>query len=170
VHCVRTRLFIFYEKRSQPRKTPTQNVGFGGYLGDRRYKRGSPSYYNIPAGLKSVERVQICVKNLAANSSVGGVPECAAPPFQRVTAVVKLARTEIFSASILRVRKAALLNLTSARPFLFTLFVHAAKALLRPSSLKLGGRWHKWQRRSPNIFRSQLKSTISEHGFFVRAS
>jgi hypothetical protein len=35
------------------------------------------------------------------------------------------------SASILRIK--------SARSFLSTLFVHAAKALLRPSSLKLGG-------------------------------
>ena len=39
----------------------------------------------------------------------------------------------------MRVRNAALLNFEIARSFLFTLFVHEAKALLRPSSLKLGG-------------------------------
>jgi hypothetical protein len=54
--------------------------------------------------------------------------------------VEKLASTEnIFSASILRVRKAALSNFKSARSFLSTLFLHAVEALLRPSSLKLGG-------------------------------
>jgi len=34
--------------------------------------------------------------------------------------------------------KAALLNFMSARSFLSTLFVHASKALIRPSSLNLG--------------------------------
>ena len=59
-------------------------------------ERGSPSYYNIPAGKKNVgvERVQICVRKLAANSSVGGVSECAALPLQLVSTVVKLASTE----------------------------------------------------------------------------
>jgi hypothetical protein len=34
------------------------------------YERGSPSYYNIPAGKKNVgvRRVYICVRKLAANS------------------------------------------------------------------------------------------------------
>ena len=51
------------------------------------YERSSPSYYNIPAGLKNVDvrRVQRCVS---------GVPECAALPLQRVTTGVKLASTE----------------------------------------------------------------------------
>ena len=31
------------------------------------------------------------------------------------------------------------------------------------------GHWHKRLRRSPNIFRSQLKSTISENGSYVKA-
>jgi hypothetical protein len=44
-----------------------------------------------------------------------------------------------FSARILRVQKVALLNFKSARSFLSTLYVHAARALLWPSSLKLGG-------------------------------
>jgi hypothetical protein len=56
-----------------------------------------------------------------------------------VTTVVKLISTEILSASILRVRKVALLNFKITRSFLFTLLVRAARALLRPSSLKLGG-------------------------------
>jgi hypothetical protein len=36
VHGVRTRLCFFNGKQSRPRKTPTPNVAFGGYLGDRR--------------------------------------------------------------------------------------------------------------------------------------
>jgi hypothetical protein len=105
------------------------------------YERGSPSYFKIPADKKNVDvgRVQICVRKLVANSSVGGVSESAALPLQRVTTIIKLASTKNIFASILRVRKAALLNFKSARSFLFTLFVHAAKALLRPSSLKLRG-------------------------------
>ena len=61
-----------------------------------KHERGSPSYYNIPAGKKNVDirRAKICVKKLAENSSVNVVSECAALPLQRVTTVVKLARTE----------------------------------------------------------------------------
>jgi hypothetical protein len=53
----------------------------------------------IPAGGKvvGIRRAQICVKKLAANSSVCGVSECAALPLKRVTTVVKLASTEFFS-------------------------------------------------------------------------
>jgi hypothetical protein len=40
---------------------------------------------------------------------------------------------------ILRVRTVAQLNFISARSLLATLFVRAARALLRPYSLKLGG-------------------------------
>jgi|AntAceMinimDraft_5_1070358.scaffolds.fasta_scaffold177524_1 hypothetical protein len=60
------------------------------------YERGSPSYYGIPAGKKNfdVRGVQICVRKLEENSSVGGVSECAALPLQRATTVVKLASTE----------------------------------------------------------------------------
>jgi hypothetical protein len=45
-----------------------------------------------------------------------------------------------------------ILNFKSVRSLLSTLFVRAARALLYENSLKLGGgRWHIWQKRSPNI-------------------
>ena len=71
--------------------------------------------------------------------------------------------------SILRKSSGNISNLKSARPLLPTFLVCAARALLYPSSLKFGGVWHKSQRRSPNIFRSEPISTILEHGFYVRA-
>ena len=48
-----------------------------------------------------------------------------------------------FSINILRKFSGNISNFKSARSLLSTLFVRAARALLCPSSLKLGGRWHK---------------------------
>ena len=72
--------------------------------------------------------------------------------------------------NILRVRVVKILNFKSARSFLSTLFVRAARALLRPRSLELGGVGI-YVSEDRRIFSdlSQIP-TILEHGLYFRAS
>jgi hypothetical protein len=72
--------------------------------------------------------------------------------------------------NILRVLKTKILNLKSTRSLLLALFVRAARALFRPSSLELGGVGI-YDSEDRRIFSdmSQISITL-EHGCYVRAS
>jgi hypothetical protein len=133
------------------------------------YERGWPSYFIVVLRWKNVDvrGVQICVRKLTANDSDCATSECLI--FSSVTrdegCKASLQR-KYFPMSFFRVRKSKILNFMSARPLLSTLFVRAVRALLCENSLKMGGRWHKLLRRSPNIFRSEPIFTMLEHGFY----
>ena len=102
-----------------------------------QYERGWPSYKNADVR-KSNRGVRICVRKLAANSSVCGVSEFTSLTLQRVTKVVKLAsiffneHPESLESSAIKLQECAVIAS-------YFFFVRAARTLLRLSSLKFGG-------------------------------
>jgi hypothetical protein len=70
---------------------------------------------------------------------------------------------------ILRVRKTKILNFKTSRSLLSALFMRAARALLRHSSIELGVLACSTAKIA-EFSDLGLISTILEHGFYVRAS